>query len=122
MLLAAIAAGGALGAALRHLVAGAVMRAVGLSFPYGTLTVNVLGSLIMGLLVGLLVARMDLGPVTRGFLTTGVLGGFTTFSAFSLEMALFIERQQAGLAALYALLSIGLCTAAVFAGLWIGRA
>lgn len=118
----AIAAGGALGALARHYVAGAVMRAAGLPFPLGTLCVNVLGSFLMGGLAALLAAKFEAGPALRGFLAVGLLGGFTTFSAFSLEMALLLERQAVAAAGLYAALSVMLSILALFAGLAAGRA
>jgi CrcB protein len=84
--LALVALGGALGSVLRYLAAGAVHRLLpGLLFPFGTLLVNVTGSLAIGLTAGLAESRQFLGPEVRAFLFTGVLGGFTTYSAFALE-------------------------------------
>lgn len=117
----AIAAGGALGALGRHYVAGSIARWLGMGLPWGTLTVNVVGSLAMGLVVGLVLARIEAGLVWRAFLTTGLLGGFTTFSAFSLETVLLLERGQIASAMAYAGLSVTLCVAAVALGLWVGR-
>ncbi|MBB4212363.1 camphor resistance protein CrcB [Rhodothalassium salexigens DSM 2132] len=121
----AIALGGALGAVSRHYVSATVMRwwgqTGGGAFPLGTLAVNVAGSALMGLLVGLLVGRFDAGVALRSFLTVGFLGGFTTFSTFSLETMLLIEKNQWALAGAYALLSVGLCVAAAFAGLALAR-
>ena len=92
--------GGGIGAALRHGVNIASARLLGTGFPYGTLTVNVVGSLAMGLLTAYFAFKGDASQHWRLFLTTGMLGGFTTFSAFSLDVALLYERGEAGLAAL----------------------
>ena len=116
-----IAAGGAVGAATRHLVNVGATRLFGHSFPYGTFTVNVLGSLIMGLLIGLMALKWSASQETRAFLTTGLLGGFTTFSAFSLDFATLLERKAHALAAIYAAGSVGASLFAVFAGLWMMR-
>ncbi len=120
--LLAVMAGGAIGAGLRFLVATQVMRWLGAAFPWGTLTVNVAGSAAMGLLVGLFAQVWSLGDPWRAFLTVGLLGGFTTFSAFSLEVVLLYERGQPWLALLYALASVIFCAAALFAALLLARA
>lgn len=113
-----VALGGGLGAWSRY----AVGRVVGVTaFPWPTLTVNVLGSLAMGLLAGWL-ARHSAGESWRLLLGVGVLGGFTTFSAFSLEIALLIQRGQAAVAALYVLASLVAGVGGLFAGLMIMRA
>ena len=117
----AIALGGAVGALSRHYMAAAVSRAFGLGFPYGTLTVNVVGCFLMGLLVEALALRFSITPEARGFLAVGLLGGFTTFSAFSLEVALLYERGQLLLAVVYVLASVVLSVAALFGGLAVGR-
>jgi len=118
-----IALGGAIGASLRHLSGSAVMRLAGPAFPYGTLFVNVFGSLIMGLFIAWIVKRAGgSSNELRLFFATGVLGGFTTFSAFSLDVANLIESGQMGSAFAYVLASVLICVAAVFIGLWIGRA
>ena len=114
--------GAGIGGALRHGVNLAAPRLLGPGFPHGTLTVNIVGSLLMGLLAGWFAHKADPGQMWRLFLTTGILGGFTTFSAFSLDAALLIERGQVGLAALYALASPVLAIAALFTGLWLMRA
>jgi fluoride exporter len=114
--------GAGIGGALRHGVNVAALRLVGPGFPHGTITVNIVGSLIMGLLAGWFAHRVDPGLTWRLFLTTGILGGFTTFSAFSLDAALLLERGQFALAALYALSSPVLAILALFAGLWLIRA
>jgi CrcB protein len=113
--------GAGLGGGLRHGVNIAALRLFGASFPYGTLTVNVAGSLIMGLLAGWFAIKADPGQAWRLFLTTGILGGFTTFSAFSLDVALLYERGTLRLTALYVLASVVMSIAALFAGLFIVR-
>ncbi|GER03841.1 putative fluoride ion transporter CrcB [Iodidimonas nitroreducens] len=117
----AIAAGGAIGAVSRHYLGSFIMRFSQGGFPLGTLLVNGLGAFLMGLLVELLALKFSLSPSLRGFLLVGLLGGFTTFSTYSLEMALLIERHQMLQAGLYAVLSFGLTLAGVFAGLYAGR-
>lgn len=116
--------GGGIGAALRHGANIASARALGLSFPWGTLVVNVVGSTVMGLLAAWFAFRADAGVSqhARLFLTTGILGGFTTFSAFSLDAALLWERGQAFAAAGYVVGSVILSLAGLFAGLWVVRA
>lgn len=113
-----VMAGGAVGAALRY-GAGRVLP-VGV-LPWPTLGVNVLGGLAMGLLAGWLLRAGSSGEPMRLLLGVGVLGGFTTFSAFSLEMVALIERGQAGVAIGYALISVVLGVGAVFAGLGLVR-
>jgi CrcB protein len=116
-----VAIGGAIGSAVRHLVNVASLRALGANFPWGTFFVNVAGCFIMGIIAGLLAARLSASSEVRSFLTTGILGGFTTFSAFSLDFALLVERRDFLLAAAYCLGSVGLSIAGVFAGLWLVR-
>lgn len=113
--------GGGLGAAMRHGVNIATARTLGTGFPYGTLTVNVVGSLAMGLFAAYFAFKGDASQHWRLFFTTGVLGGFTTFSAFSLDAVLLYERGQLGLAALYVLASVAVSIAALFAGLALVR-
>ncbi|KLJ00384.1 fluoride efflux transporter CrcB [Luteimonas sp. FCS-9] len=113
--------GGGLGAALRHGVNMLALRA-GTTFPYGTLCINVVGSLVMGMVVSWFALRSGLSPSLRLFLTTGVLGGFTTFSAFSLEAALLYERGEPGLAAAYVVASVVLSIGGLFAGMGLVRA
>ena len=113
-----VALGGAIGAAARFGLGVALMRPGG--FPIGVLSANVIGSFLMGLLVVYLGQRM-LGDWTP-FLLTGVLGGFTTFSAFSLEAFTLFERGAVGQAALYVGLSVGLSLAALVAGAFLMRA
>ena len=119
--LAAVAAGGAIGASLRHVLGVVLMRALGSGFPWGTYAANILGAILMGLFIALL-QRFDLpNPQLRAFLTTGLLGGFTTFSTFSLEVVLLVERNEHLLALFYALSSLVVCVGAVFAMLWLLR-
>jgi CrcB protein len=120
-ILAAVMAGGALGAGARYLVSSQVMRLLGSGFPWGTLVVNILGSAAMGLLVGLFMKFWSVGEFGRIFLTTGLLGGFTTFSAFSLEVVLLMERGQPWLAALYVLVSVVACVGGLQLALWLMR-
>lgn len=116
-----VMAGGAIGAGLRFLVGRFTLHQFGPGFPWGTLTVNLVGGLAMGLLVGLLARFGSGGEGWRLFVGVGILGGFTTFSAFSLEVTNMIERGAIGLAAGYALVSVIASVAALFAGLWIVR-
>jgi fluoride exporter len=115
------AAGGALGSSVRYLVTVGAGKLLGPGFPWGTLIVNVAGCFIMGLLVGLGAARLTITDEARIFLMTGILGGFTTFSAFSADFALLVERKNFGLAALYVSGSVALSLFAVFAGLYLIR-
>ena len=117
----AIAAGGAVGAVLRFWLSTAVHAGLGRGFPYGTLAVNVLGSLLMGLLYALLLERMDVGPEVRAALLIGVLGAFTTFSTFSIETLNLIEQADYLKAVLNTLLSVLLCLLAAWGGLLLGR-
>ncbi|MCE0507110.1 MULTISPECIES: fluoride efflux transporter CrcB [unclassified Roseivivax] len=114
-----VALGGALGALARHLTGLWALRALGPGFPWGTLSVNVAGSFAMGCLA---VALAQAGAMRWApFLMTGLLGGFTTFSAFSLDAVTLYERGQAGLAAGYAAASVILSLAALAAGLFLAR-
>jgi fluoride exporter len=115
------AAGGALGSLARYLVTVGAGKLLGPGFPWGTLIVNVAGCFIMGLLVGLGAARLTITDEARIFLMTGILGGFTTFSAFSADVALLVERKNFSLAALYVTGSVVLSLFAVFAGLYLIR-
>lgn len=113
--------GAGIGGALRHGVNVAASRQFGFGFPFGTLIVNVAGSFLMGLLAGYFAFRPGVPQHMRLFLTTGVLGGFTTFSAFSLDTALLIERHSFGLAAGYAVGSVAASISALFFGLAVFR-
>ncbi|MHA1190102.1 MAG: fluoride efflux transporter CrcB [Alphaproteobacteria bacterium] len=122
-----VVVGGGIGAGLRHLVGLVAMRLFGTGFPWGTLSVNIAGSFAMGLLIAWLALKADLpaaigGQNVRLFLATGVLGGFTTFSAFSLETVLLWERGQTSLAATYVGVSVVVSIAALLAGLAVIRA
>jgi CrcB protein len=119
--LLAVAGGGALGAVARYLMASGVQRLAGGAFPWGTLAVNIVGALLMGLIVEAAARFAALSGDLRLFLTTGVLGGFTTFSAFSLETALMIEKGDFVLAALYITASVVLTVLFLFCGLWLVR-
>jgi CrcB protein len=114
--------GSGLGGAARHAVNIGALRLLGSGFPHGTLIVNIAGSLILGLLAGYFAMRSDPGQAWRLFLTTGILGGFTTFSAFSLDAVLLVERGDFGLAALFVVASVGGSVAALFSGLVLMRA
>jgi len=113
--------GGGLGAALRHGINIAVARLLGTAFPYGTLLINITGSFIMGLVAAYFAFRGDASQHWRLFLTTGILGGYTTFSAFSLDAALLYERGEIGIAALYVIASVVLSIVGLFAGLALVR-
>lgn len=117
-----VAAGGALGAAGRYLVGIASGRLFGFEFPFGTLIANVLGCFVMGLLIEVMALRWTVHNDQRAFLTVGLLGGFTTFSAFSADFAFLLERNEHLNAALYLFASVGFSIAALFAGLAIVRA
>lgn len=116
-----VAAGGAIGAASRHLFGLAALRLVGPTFPWGTLGVNIVGSFLMGALIEFLARRTGISPEVRLFVATGILGGFTTFSAFSLDVAVLWERGAHAAAAGYVAASIAGAIAALFAGLMIVR-
>ena len=115
-----IALGGALGAVLRHLCAAQVARFAGAGFPWGTLAVNVAGSFAMGIAAVLLILRSDFARAAP-FVMPGLLGGFTTFSAFSLEIVQLAERGRPLAALLYAGGSVMLGIVALVAGMWLAR-
>ena len=117
--LLSVALGGALGASSRYLVNIALPRVLGHGFPYATMAVNVLGSLLMGVLVVVLAEKS--GNRFAPFLMTGVLGGFTTFSAFSLDALTIWERGQGALAAGYVLGSVALSLLGIVAGMALAR-
>ncbi|ORE88036.1 fluoride efflux transporter CrcB [Aurantimonas sp. 22II-16-19i] len=117
-----VALGGGIGAALRHLSGLAAMRLLGAGFPYGTMFVNVVGSFVMGVFIELLSRRFGGSAELRLFVATGVLGGFTTFSSFSLDTAFLYERGDVALAAIYVIGSVVIGIAALFAGLALVRA
>jgi CrcB protein len=113
--------GGGLGATLRHLVNVTCARCIGTAFPYGTFIINITGSIAMGLIAGYLAFKGEASQPWRLFIMTGILGGYTTFSAFSLDTALLYERGEMGLAALYVLGSVVLSILGLFAGLALVR-
>ncbi|MEE8387079.1 MAG: fluoride efflux transporter CrcB [Acidiferrobacterales bacterium] len=117
----AIAAGGAVGALMRYWVSIGVYALVGRSFPYGTLVVNVMGSLAMGLLFVLLIERMDVASIWRAALLVGLLGAFTTFSTFSIETLNLVEEGAYAQALMNVVLSVVLCIAAAWVGVKLGR-
>ena len=113
--------GAGIGGALRHGVNVGAARLFGYGFPFGTLIVNIAGSFLMGLLAGYFAFRPGISQHMKLFLTTGILGGFTTFSAFSLDTALLIERHAFGMAAGYIVGSVAASLSALFFGLAIFR-
>ena len=113
--------GGGLGAALRHGVNLASTRILGLAFPYATIIENVSGSLVMGLLAAYFISKVGITQHWRLFLTTGILGGYTTFSAFSLDTVLLYERGEIGMSLLYVVLSVVLAVGGLFAGFAVMR-
>jgi CrcB protein len=113
--------GGGLGASLRHAVNMACAKGFGTAFPYGTFIINISGSIVMGLIAGYLAFKGEASQPWRLFLMTGILGGYTTFSAFSLDTALLYERGEPALAAFYVAGSVGLSIAGLFAGLALMR-
>lgn len=120
--LTAVALGGAVGAVLRYLVTGFVHRAMSPTFPYGTLTVNVVGSLVVGFAAGVFAARAEARDhLLQLFLIVGVCGGFTTFSAFSADTYHLVQRGDLAQAAGNVTLQVAGSLAAVFAGFWLSR-
>ncbi len=117
----AVALGGAVGASGRYLFGMQMLRLMGPGFPWGTLGVNIIGSLIMGVLAESFALRFNVSAEMRSFLMTGVLGGFTTFSAFSLDAGVMIERNDFALAGLYIAASVVGSIAALFFGLYAVR-
>jgi len=116
-----IAAGGAAGSVLRYWMSNGVHRLLGTGFPYGTLSVNLLGSVLIGVSYILLIERMDTGLELRGALLIGVLGSFTTFSTFSIETLNLLEAGEQLRASLNILLSITLCLCGCWLGMLTGR-
>src|SRR5260370_34585250 len=113
--------GGGLGASLRHFVNIACAKGIGTAFPYGTFIINISGSTVMGLIAGYLAFKGEASQPWRLFLMTGILGGYTTFSAFSLDAVLLYERGAIGLALFYVLGSVVFSIAGLFASLALVR-
>ena len=113
----AVAGGGALGALARYWIMGGVGHAFGTGFPWGTLVVNVLGSAVLGVLAGLMAFVWSPSPELRAFLVVGLLGALTTFSTFSLDVVVMIERGEWEPAGLYSVASVVLSVAALMGGL-----
>ncbi len=114
--------GGGIGAGARFLVQAGMMRWLGPGFPWWTLAINVVGSFLMGLVVELVASRFSNSPDVRTFLATGILGGFTTFSAFSLDFVTLIDAKQQTAAMLYAIGSVSLSILGLYLGLMFARA
>ena len=116
----AVAAGGAAGALARYAISSWATTWAAAPFPWGTFAVNALGSLALGVLTGALLRR-GASPALRGFLLTGLCGGFTTFSTFDFEVLAMLQRGTYGMAAAYALGSVAVCVAGVWAGFGAAR-
>jgi len=116
-----VASGGAIGSVARYLVGAGMARAFGVAFPYGTLAVNIIGGFLMGLFIELLARRFQGSPELRLFIAIGILGGFTTFSSFSLDVVVLWQRGEFGIAFFYVLASVILSIGALFFGLWLAR-
>lgn len=121
-LITAVAAGGAIGSVARYLVGVASGKMFGFSFPWGTLIINVFGSFLIGVFVESFALRWDLPQVWRVFLTVGICGGFTTFSTFSLDAFLMLDRGELWASAAYMAGSVVLSISGLFAGLQLIRA
>ena len=117
----AIAAGGALGSVLRHFLNNAVGGAAGTNFPWGIFIINILGSFVMGALISFFALVWEPSQSMRAFLTVGILGGFTTFSTFSADSILLLERGAFGASAFYVFGSVGFALAALYGGMVIVR-
>ncbi|MET0171828.1 MAG: fluoride efflux transporter CrcB [Agrobacterium vaccinii] len=120
--IALVAIGGAIGSVARYLVGVWGVKLAGPNFPWGTITVNVVGAFFIGLMVEVIARRFDASSEVRVFIVTGILGGFTTWSSFTLDAVVLFERGDLGLAAVYLLASLVVSFAAIFAGLALGRA
>ena len=120
-MVASVAVGGAIGSVARYFVS-TIQNPTWTGFPYGIFTVNVTGGFVMGILTELMALKFSVSPEVRAFLTTGVMGGYTTFSTFSLESALLIQRGAYVTATGYVAGSAVLSIAALFCGLWLVRA
>lgn len=120
MHLLAVALGGAIGSLLRYWISGWLNTPEG-RLPVGTLSINVIGSLLMGIAFVLIMEKARLSPELRPLIMTGMLGGFTTFSTFSLEAVTLLNEGHTGAALIYVLLSVILCITALYLGLWFTR-
>ncbi len=121
-ILVAVALGGALGSLLRYSLAGTIQSAAWPGYPWGIFVVNITGGFFMGLITELSALKLNVSPELRAFLTVGILGGYTTFSTYSLDSALLIERGAWMSATLYIVGSAVLSILALFAGMWLVRA
>jgi fluoride exporter len=121
-LITAVALGGAIGSVARYLVGIGSGKLFGIAFPWGTLIINIVGSFLIGVFVESFALRWDLPQVARVFLTVGICGGFTTFSTFSLDSYLLMDRGELWPAFAYMAGSVVLSIAGLFAGLQIVRA
>lgn len=121
MQLLAIAMGGAAGALCRYGMSNGVYALLGRGFPYGTLAVNLIGSIIMGSAYVLMIERLDVSPEWRAGITIGLLGAFTTFSTFSIETLNLLESGESLKAGLNILLSVSLCISGCWLGMILGR-
>ena len=121
-LILAVAMGGAVGSVARYLVGVGSTRLFGVGFPWGTLMINIAGSFLIGVLVELFALKWDLPQTVRVFLTVGICGGFTTFSTFSLDAYVLIERGELWPAAAYMIGSVALSIGGLIAGLHLVRA
>jgi CrcB protein len=117
----AVGAGGAVGSVLRYALTSTVARAMGTTFPYGTVLVNIVGSFVIGVLYVLLMERMGARPELRAFLIVGVLGGFTTFSSFSLETVTLLMQASYTRAVANVVLSVLLCIGCTWLGIQLAR-
>ncbi len=113
--------GGSLGALMRFVISGSITEKLGTSFPYGTLTVNILGSFVMGFLAMFLVERMGLDPLLRLGIFVGFLGAFTTFSTFSMETMNLFEQGESVRALVNMFISVAFSVLAVWLGVIIGK-
>jgi CrcB protein len=116
----AVGVGGGLGALARYYIAGGIQSAA-TSFPWGIFIVNITGALLMGLIVEASALKLNLSPDLRAFLTVGILGGYTTFSTFSLDSVLLLQKGEYAQATFYIVGSVVLSILALVAGLWIVR-
>lgn len=121
LMIVAVAAGGAVGAVCRYLVGHVALKLMGPGFPWGTITVNIVGSFLMGVVIHMLAVKAGFSKEMTAFVTVGVLGGFTTFSTFSLDVVTLMERGQIAPAALYVGSSVVVGVGMLFAGLAASR-